>query len=381
MAIPAPHGGRLIDRTVRAPRLARSVQEAQELPALPIGDEKVKDLENIAMGAFSPLEGFMTEDDLASVVHERRLASGLPWTIPIVLDVDAAEAKGLAGDVALTNAGEVIATIRVEQTYPFDKNGMAERVFGTVDANHPGVAKVFAMKDRLVGGKIELLAWAEDPFADARRPPAEIRAAIEQKNLKTVVGFQTRNVPHIGHEYLQKIALTVHDGLFINPVIGKKKAGDFQDEVILATYRVLLENYYRRERVIFGTLETEMRYAGPVEAIFHAIVRKNFGCSHIIIGRDHAGVGSYYGPYAAREIFSEFPDLGISPLPFDELFYCKRCYGIASERVCPHGPDDQVRFSGTKVREIFKGGQRPPAEFMRPEVSDTVLSFERPFIE
>jgi sulfate adenylyltransferase len=237
------------------------------------------------------------------------------------------------------------------------------------------------MKDTLVGGKVELLAWTDDPFKQYRQSPAEIRAAIEQKNLKTVVGFQTRNVPHIGHEYLQKIALTLYDGLFVNPVIGKKKSGDFQDEVIIATYNTLLDKYYRKERVIFGTLETEMRYAGPIEAIFHAIVRKNFGCSHIIIGRDHAGVGNYYGPYAAREIFSQFPDLGISPLPFDELFYCKKCYGIASDRICPHDAAEQVRLSGTKVREIFKSGQRPPAEFIRPEVSEVVLSFAKPFLD
>jgi sulfate adenylyltransferase len=380
MAIPAPHGGRLIDRIVKQPQLARSVQQAALLPALSISDERAKDVENIAMGVFSPLEGFMTEDDLVSVVEKRRLASGLPWTIPIVLDVDPAEAKSLSGDVALTNAGKILATIHVEQTYAFDKKRMAERVFGTTDANHPGVAKVFSMKEQLVGGKVDLLAWTDDRFREYRRSPSEVRSAIEQKGLKTVVGFQTRNVPHIGHEYLQKVALTLHDGLFVNPVIGKKKSGDFQDEVILATYRVLLEKYYRTERVLFGTLETEMRYAGPVEAIFHAIVRKNFGCSHIIIGRDHAGVGSYYGPYEAREIFSQFPDLGISPLPFDELFYCKRCYGMASDRICPHEGADQVRLSGTKVREIFKSGQRPPAEFMRPEVSDSVLSFAEPFV-
>lgn len=380
MAIPAPHGGTLVDRVVKQPRLERSLREAAELPTLSINEEKVKDLENIAMGAFSPLEGFMTETDLVSVVEERRLASGLPWTIPIVLDVDDSEAKRLGDKVALSQRDRVFATLQVEQTYTFDRRRMAERVFGTLDPNHPGVAKVLAMKERLVGGKIELLAWTDDKFRQYRRSPAEIRSTIEQKNMKTVVGFQTRNVPHIGHEYLQKVALTLHDGLFVNPVIGKKKSGDFQDEVILATYRVLLERYYRPERVIFGTLETEMRYAGPVEAIFHAIVRKNFGCSHIIIGRDHAGVGNYYGPYQAREIFAEFPDLGISPLPFDELFYCKRCYGMASDKICPHEAEDHVRLSGTKVREIFKSGQRPPAEFMRPEVSDSVLSFAEPFV-
>lgn len=381
MAIPPPHGGKLIDRVVKEPRLSRAIEEANELPKLSIGDEKAKDLENIAMGIFSPLDGFMVEEDLNSVVKDRRLTSGLPWTIPVILDFDATELSGIGKQAALYSGGQLLATIDVEQIYSFDKKRLAERVFGTLDASHPGVAKVLQTKEKILGGKVQLLGRTSDEFGSYRLSPIEVRAAIEQKDLKTVVGFQTRNVPHLGHEYLQKIALTFTDGLFVNPVIGKKKSGDFKDAVILESYRVLLEKYYRKERVLFGTLETEMRYAGPVEAIFHAIVRKNFGCSHIIIGRDHAGVGNFYGPYAARAIFADFPDLGITPLPFDEFFYCKRCYGIASDKVCPHEGPDQVRFSGTKVREIFKSGQRPPIEFMRPEVSDVVLSYPEPFIE
>ncbi len=379
MGTPAPHGGKLVDRTIKEPRLSKAVEDADSLPKIAISDEKVKDIENIATGVFSPLEGFMNEEDLSSIVRERRLDSGVPWTIPIVLDVDAVQS--VTGDVALTYNGKVVATMNVDDVYSFDKKRLAERTFGTLDANHPGVVKTLAMREKILGGKVELLAWIEDRFSGYRFSPAQIRATIEQKNLKSVVGFQTRNVPHIGHEYLQKLALTLQDGLFVNPVIGKKKVGDFKDEVILETYRVLLDKYYRKERVIFGILETEMRYAGPMEAVFHAIVRKNFGCSYIIIGRDHAGVGSYYGPYEAREIFAEFPDLGIAPLPFDELFYCTKCAGLASDRICPHEGADQLRFSGTKIREIFKSGKSPPPQFMRPEVSQVVLAHPEPFIE
>jgi sulfate adenylyltransferase len=218
-------------------------------------------------------------------------------------------------------------------------------------------------------------------YADYTLTPKETRILFSEKGWNTVVAFQTRNAPHINHEYLQKSALALVDGLFINPVLGKKKTGDFKDEVILASYKAIMANYYPKSSVVMSVLHYEMQYAGPKEAIMHAIMRKNFGCTHIIIGRDHAGVGSFYGPYAAQEIFKEFPDLGIAPLFFKEFYYCKRCAGIASEKTCPHGEEDKLSFSGTKLRKMFSEGEVPPKEFMRPEVAQAIMKFPRPFVE
>jgi sulfate adenylyltransferase len=370
-----PHGGRLVDRF--------SNSALDGMFAIEVSHDLRNDIENIAGGVFSPLEGFVGKDDFESIVKNGRLKSGLAWTVPIVLDIDeqaAAKAKA-AGEVALATAGEKFATLKVEEVYTFDKIGSAKAVYGTDDVNHPGVAKMTSMKERLLGGKIQVSKKiAQSSLRKYRKTPAETRTEMAQRGWKTTVGFQTRNVPHVAHEMLQKAALNLYDGLFVNPLIGKKKQGDFKDEVILSAYETLIDNYYPKNRAMFVTLHTEMRYAGPKEAIHHAIMRKNFGCTHFIVGRDHAGVGSYYHPFAAHEIFKDYPDLEIQPVFFPAFYYCKKCLSYANERNCPHGPEVRDELSGTKMRKMVSSGEIPAEHLMRPEIARLIVSFKEPFV-
>lgn len=370
-----PHGGRLVDRF--------SNSALDGMSAIEVSYDLRNDIENIAGGVFSPLEGFVGRDDFESIVKKGRLKSGLAWTVPIVLDVDeqtAAKAKA-AGEVALATAGEKFATLKVEEVYSFDRLQSAKAVYGTDDVNHPGVAKMTSMKERLLGGRIQVSKKiAQSPLRKYRKTPAETRAEMAQRGWKTTVGFQTRNVPHVAHEMLQKAALNLYDGLFVNPLIGKKKQGDFKDEVILSAYETLIDNYYPKNRAMFVTLHTEMRYAGPKEAIHHAIMRKNFGCTHFIVGRDHAGVGSYYHPFAAHEIFRDYPDLEIQPVFFPAFYYCKKCLSYANERNCPHGPEVREELSGTKMRRMVSSGEMPAEHLMRPEIAKLIVAFKEPFV-
>ena len=379
-----PHGGRLVNRVVTGRRRELLLEEAKELTKITLSDDWAVDLVNIAKGVFSPLEGFMVQGEFLSVLYDMRLPSDLPWTIPIVLDVSPEEISGVkeGDDITLTTKdGLILGLLHVEEIYGYDKKEFAEKVFKTKDINHPGVARVYSMKELLIGGKIDLLNEPPNPYYRYTLYPAETRVLFREKGWRTIVGFQTRNAPHLGHEYIQKTALAFVDGLFINPLIGKKKKGDFKDEVILAAYDALIKHYYPKNSVVLAILRTWMRYAGPREAIFHAIIRKNFGCTHFIVGRDHAGVGNYYGPYEAQEIFSEFPDLGITPLFFREFFYCKKCGSIVNERVCPHPPEYRIVFSGTKIRQMLMKGEKPPEYMMRPEVADVILKWDNPFVE
>ncbi len=379
-----PHGGRLTDRVLGGDRLKEALERSKTLRTLNINDESVSDVENIATGIYSPLEGFIGRADFRNVLNEMRLRNDLPWTIPIVLDADHEEAERLreGEDILLKSmSGRPVAILHLEEKYEFDRDELAEKVFLTMDGAHPGVAKVAAMKEVLLAGSIDLLEVSPTPFDRYKLSPKETRILFKEKGWKTVVAFQTRNTPHIGHEYVQKTALTFTDGIFVNPVIGRKKKGDFKDEVILASYDELIKHYYLKERAVMAILQMEMRYAGPREAIHHAIVRKNFGCTHIIIGRDHAGVGNYYHPYAAQDIFEEFPDLGIAPLFFRAFYYCKKCQSVVNEKICPHPPSEQVQFSGTKIRDLLVKGQVPPPELMRPEVAKIIMQFESPFNE
>ena len=373
-----PHGGKLINRTLAEQKRKKIIDQASEYQSVPISVDLMKDVENIASGLFSPLEGFSCREDYESILYNKRLSNGLPWTLPIVLDTDNKEIKE-GDELLLRNDNNPVALVQVEEIYSYDKRAYAEQVYGTNDGAHPGVAKTYSMKDKLLGGKISLVNESETPYFKYAMKPQETRNLFKEKGWEKVVGFQTRNVAHLGHEYLQKSALTMVDGLFINPVIGKKKTGDFRDEVILESYEVLIDNYYPKDRVVLGIFQTEMRYAGPREAIFHAIVRKNYGCTHFIIGRDHAGVGSYYHPFAAQEIFKEFPDIGIEPMFFMSFFHCNKCGGISNDKVCPH--TDRVDFSGTKMRQLIEAGKRPPADSMRPEVADVILKSGKPFVE
>ncbi|MBN1274275.1 MAG: sulfate adenylyltransferase [Candidatus Aminicenantes bacterium] len=379
----APHGGKLIERYVDDERKKEIIENRGDRPSLQIHLDLVSDVENITTGVFSPLEGFLRESDFKNVLSQMRLANDIPWTIPIVLDVDKETADSLetGQEIVLLNPeNKPVALLHLEEKYTYDRQKMAEKVFGTKDTAHPGVAKVMAMKDVLLGGKIDLIEATPTPFYKYKLKPKETRILFKEKGWKTIVGFQTRNTPHIGHEYVQKTALTFTDGIFVNPVIGRKKKGDFKDEVILASYEELIKNYYLKQRAVISILQMEMRYAGPREAIFHAIIRKNFGCTHIIIGRDHAGVGDYYSPYAAQDIFEEFPDLGISPLFFKSFYYCKKCHSVVNEKICPHGNEEHINFSGTKIRQMLIEGKIPPPELMRPEVAKIIIGYRDPFV-
>ncbi len=379
-----PHGGRLINRVVRGRRREALLAEARELPKIKVSSDIASDISNIAYGAYSPLTGFLTSDDYEHVLHDMRLSDDTPWTIPIVLDVSRHELNGVkeGDDIALTLKEDIIAVMRVEDIFEWDKSEYAERVYRTKNPAHPGVRRTYGMKELLIGGPIDLLRdLSYKGFKRYSLTPAETRVLFHEKGWKTIVAFQTRNVPHLGHEYVQKAALTFVDGLLIHPLVGWKKRGDYRDEVIVAAYEALIKHYYPRDSVVFSVLWMQMRYAGPREAVHHAIVRKNFGCTHFIVGRDHAGVGSFYGPYEAWDIFTEFPDLGITPFFIRESFYCRKCGGMVNAKICPHGDEYRVKISGTKIRQMIMKGERPPEYMIRPEVAEVVLQFKNPFVE
>ncbi len=381
----APHGGKLVERICGMQTKQAITEQASEFLQIPIDNELEKDIKNMAYGVFSPINGFLCQDDFNHVLSDGRLMDDIPWTIPIVLDVDEATARKLkAGDEALLVLASgtklvPVAKMVIDDIFKYSKQEYARSVFGTEDPKHPGVAKVMARKECLLGGKIDLLEEIRSPFAKYHLKPKETRHLFKKKGWETVVAFQTRNPPHIGHEYVQKTALNLVDGLLINPVIGKKQSGDFTDEVILASYEALIQHYYVKDTCVLSTFETEMHYAGPKEAIHHAIARKNLGCTHFIVGRDHAGVGSYYGPFDAQEIFKEFPDLGVTPVKFRAFYKCKKCASVVSDKVCPHGPEYQVDFKGRVVRQMLSEGKIPVDE-MRPEVAETIIKFKNLFV-
>jgi len=356
------------------------IERASRLPRVRLNARQLSDLELIAVGAFSPLEGFMGEADYRSVVGRMRLANGLPWTLPITLAVGRDEADDLpvGNEVALaTDADEPAAILALSEKYGYDKREEAALVYGTQDEKHPGVAALYAQGDVLLAGTVTAFGPPEaGTFGALRLPPAETRRMMAARGWRRVVGFQTRNPIHRAHEYLQKCALEMADGLLIHPLIGETKADDVSSEVRLRCYQALIERYYPRERVLLAVWPAAMRYAGPREAIFHALVRKNYGCTHFIVGRDHAGVGNYYGPYDAQHIFEEFDEheLGITPLFFDHAFFCRSCGAMATTKTCPHSEADRVALSGTRVREMLARGQAPPEEFTRPEIAEILLA-------
>ncbi len=371
-----PHGGVLVDRVLPKEARAETLRRIERLPVLDLGERQAREVENLALGIYSPLEGFLRKADYDAVLKTSRLASGVPWTIPIVLDVSEADAQRLGrGEILLRHDGRPLATMQVEEAHPLRRDEYAQAVFGTLDEKHPGVAHAGTMGTMLLGGPIALIDLLPTPFPGHRLSPRDTRARFETNGWKTVVGFQTRNIPHVGHEALQKAALNLVDGVFINPLVGGKKAGDFEDPVIVAAYDALVQHYYPADRAVLGILQGQMRYAGPKEAIFHAIQRKNFGCTHFIIGRDHAGVGSFYHPYAAQEIFKDFPDLGVTPLFFPAFFRCRKCEGMVNEKICPHRGDDRVDFSGTRLREAILAGNNFDG-MIRPEVSAAIRAVD-----
>jgi sulfate adenylyltransferase len=376
MGVARPHGGKLVNRSTK--------KDTNQLFSISVDADLANDIENISDGIFSPLEGFLLREDFEKVITKGRLSNDLPWTIPIVLDVDKETAIKMrdAKDVALNLNGTNFAILHVEEVYSFDKNKTAKGVYGTTDLKHPGVTKTMSMKESLVGGKIDYIKRPEETqIRRFRKTPSETREMFEKAGWKTIVAFQTRNVPHVAHEMLQKASLNTHDGLFVNPLIGKKKPGDYKDEVIVVSYETLIKYYYPQNRCYLGTLHTEMRYAGPKEAIHHAIMRKNFGCTNIIIGRDHAGVGNYYDPFASQKIFDDYPDIGIEPIFYPAFFYCRKCLSFASEKNCPHGEEFQEQLSGTKLRTMILEKQSPSEYMIRPEVFKILMNWENPFVD
>ena len=372
-----PHGGKLVNRITKA--------DSSGLYSISISEDLANDVENIADGIFSPLEGFLGKKDFENVISKGRLSNGLAWTIPIVLDVDESTAAKMkkAGKVLLQNhQGLGIAILHVKETFTFDKEKTAKGVYGTTDSSHPGVAKTMSMQDYLVSGKIDYIARPEETeIRKYRLTPLQTREAFAKAGWKTIVAFQTRNPPHVAHEMLQKTSITTRDGVFVNPVIGKKKSGDFVDEVIVKCYEAMIKNYYPENRCKLGTLHTEMKYAGPKEAIHHAIMRQNYGCSHIIIGRDHAGVGTFYDPFAAQKIFDDYPELEISPVFFPAFFYCRKCLTYTNPKACPHDDDAKEQISGTKLRQMIDDGKSPSEFILRPEVSKVILDYPHPFVD
>jgi sulfate adenylyltransferase len=370
-----PHGGRLVSLLATGERARALAEEARKLPIVRLNPFELSDLELLAIGAFSPLRGFMSRHDYESVVRDMHLANGLAWTMPITLAVSRQAARELRNRnrVALADArGGPLAVLQIEDIFPYGREQEARRIFRTTETAHPGVAYLFSRGDELVGGAVEVFRRPEGHgIKKYRLDPADTRRVFAERGWKTIVGFQTRNPVHRAHEYIQKTALEIVDGLLLHPIAGETKSDDVSLDVRLRCYEALLENYYPKNRVLLALNPASMRYAGPREAIFHALVRKNFGCSHFIVGRDHAGVGKYYGPYDAQKIFDEFKqgELGITPLFFENSFYCRKCVGMASPKTCGHDETSRVVLSGTEVRAALRDGGKLPLEFTRPEVA------------
>jgi sulfate adenylyltransferase len=380
----APHGGTLVDLLVPGEQRDRARTEADHLPKLVVSERELSDLEMLAVGALSPLTGFVGEADYLSVLDTMHLSNGLAWSMPVTLSLTDEEVKriGAGTSVALLPAegAPPLAIVDLAEVFKRDREKEALAVFGTEDLEHPGVRAVQDAGDFCLAGPVRALTLPEhDDFVRYRLTPAQTRAEFADRGWRTVVGFQTRNPIHRAHEYIQKCALEMVDGLLVHPLVGATKGDDVPADVRMRCYEALFEGYYPKDRAMVSVFPAAMRYAGPKEAIWHAICRKNYGCTHFIVGRDHAGVGSYYGTYDAQRIFESFApgELGITPLMFEHSFWCNACEGMASPKTCPHGEDTRVSLSGTRVREMLRAGERPPIEFSRPEVAEILIDAMR----
>ncbi len=371
LTLPTPLGGELINRVVRP---GENFELTADRPRLALSERSYADLEMIATGAYSPLTGFLGERDYLSVIEHLRLADGTPWSIPITLPVGRGDARQYSGQVLLTFGGEVVGTLDVSEQFEARKDFEAREIYRTTDAAHPGVAALNAAGDIYLAGAVTLFEVPRGLFPAHHRTPAEVREVTLARGWRSTVAFQTRNPVHRAHEYLQKVALELVDGLLLHPLVGQTKGDDVPAATRMQSYEVLLSQYYPRERTLLSVYPAAMRYAGPREAILHALSRRNYGASHFIVGRDHAGVGSYYGSYDAQEIFSAYTpqELGIQILKFEHTFYCQTCGQMVSPRTCPHDASHHLILSGTKVREKLRAGENLPPEFTRREVAEVL---------
>lgn len=374
----APHGGQLVNRVLRGALREAAIERAASFRQVQLTTMAVSDLEMVSVGALSPLTGFMTKDDYDSVIDNMHLNNGLPWTIPVTLPVDGDTAAELSEgqEISLMDGNHLMGIMTIAEIFPADKEREAREVYKTTEEAHPGVARLYRQGDWLLGGEVFMLNGPKEiEFPELRHEPAQTRRMFAARGWRRIVAFQTRNPIHRAHEYIQKTALEIVDGLFLHPLVGETKADDIPADVRIESYQTILRDYYPADRVLLGVFPAAMRYAGPREAIFHAIARKNYGCTHFIVGRDHAGVGSYYGTYDAHHIFDEFEadELAITPLFFDYTFFCKKCGAVVSAKTCPHKKEDWVYLSGTQVREMLERGEMLPAEFTRPEVSRVLM--------
>ncbi len=378
-----PHGGKLKPLLIEGEELKQETEKCKKLPEVRMNSRETSDLIMLAMGAFSPLNGFMGKNDYIKVVEDMQISDGTMWPIPITLAVDKNKADSIktSDEIALFDdeSGDLMGIMKVTEKFTYDKKHEAKNVFRTDDEKHPGVAKIYGQPEVYLGGDVKVFNEGPYPelYGNYYARPADTRKLFEEKGWTRIAGFQTRNPIHRSHEYVTKIAMEVSDGILIHPLVGKLKADDIPAEVRMKCYTTLIDNYYVKDNVILKVYPMEMRYGGPREALLHAIFRQNFGCSALIVGRDHAGVGTYYGPFDAQKIFDEIPSdaLHIKPLNIDWTFWCHKCGGMASMKTCPHGKEDRVLISGTKVREMLANGELPPQEFARPEISKILMEY------
>jgi sulfate adenylyltransferase len=378
-----PHGGKLRPLLLEGEDRKQNLGKANMLPKIRLSSRETSDLIMMATGAFSPLNGFMGKDDYENVVENMQLSNGILWPIPITLSVTKKQAESLPleSEAALVDdeSDEIMGIMTIQEKFIYNKKNESRKVFLTEDEAHPGVAKVYTQKEILLGGPLKALSEGPYPkiYGKHYGRPKDTRKIFKKRGWSTVAAFQTRNPIHRSHEYCTKIALEVSDGILIHPLVGKLKAGDIPADIRMKCYEILLQKYYPKDRVVLKVYPMEMRYGGPREALLHAIFRQNYGCSHLIIGRDHAGVGDYYGPFDAQKIFAEIENdaLYIKPLNIDWTFWCHKCDGMASMKTCPHSKEDRVLISGTKVRELLANGEMPPKEFSRPEVAEILVDY------